>query len=71
MLAQPYTWPVGKTATSLPLLALASAAWVVVLAGLAIAESKGMAKSNCLDRVLVLVYSTCVGFCEIFERLVW
>ena len=31
----------GKTATSLPLLALASAAWVVLLAGLAIAENQG------------------------------
>lgn len=31
----------GKTITSLPLLALASAAWVVLLAGLAIAESQG------------------------------
>lgn len=32
----------GKTLTSLPLLALASAAWVVLLAGLAIAEHQGM-----------------------------
>ena len=32
----------GKTLSSLPLLALASAAWVVLLAGLAIAESKGV-----------------------------
>jgi len=31
----------GKTITSLPLLALASAAWVVLLAGLAIAEHQG------------------------------
>lgn len=35
----------GKTLTSLPLLALASAAWVVLLAGLAIAESKGNSPS--------------------------
>ena len=32
---------VGKTLSSLPLLALAFAAWIVLLAGLAIAESKG------------------------------
>ena len=41
----------GKTISSLPLLALASAAWVVLLAGLAIAESKGTRKFcfDCID----------------------
>lgn len=32
---------VGKAATGLPLLALASAAWIVTLAGLAIARHSG------------------------------
>lgn len=38
----------GKTITSLPLLALAFASWVVLLAGLAIAEHQGVIVSTCL-----------------------
>ena len=56
---------VGKAASSLPLLALASAAWVVLLAGLAIAESKGNSTSfnmQCLHSMSLRDSLLCLGW---------
>lgn len=65
---------VGKASASLPLLALASAAWVVLLAGLAIAEAHGTLRSssgflNARSAGLLRLRAKCQLICDVRDQL--